>query len=252
MSALHTLLGDQGRLISLPGERTVVFVGDTHGDLGATQHVLQRYPPHTHTLVFLGDYVDRGPDSLGNLQALLEAKLAHPDDVVLLMGNHEGWAATPFSPADFWQDLPTDESAAWAELLSQLPFAAHHPAGLMAVHGALPDVMGVGEIAAVELGSADWRKMTWGDWAEVPGFVVDPGIHGRPAFGRDYFNEVADRLSINVLVRAHQPHAATFMYENRCLTIFTSRAYPETRRQVALLQAGVALRDARDLELQPL
>ncbi len=252
MNALHALLANEGRLVSLPRERTIVFVGDTHGDIDATQRVLRSYPPHTHTLVFLGDYVDRGPDSLGNLEALLTAKLEHPHNVVLLMGNHEGWATTPFSPADFWQELPTDESAVWAELLAQLPFAAHHPAGVIALHGALPDVMEVSEIADAELGSADWRKMTWGDWAEVPGFVVDPGMHGRPAFGQDYFDEVAQRLAIRVVVRAHQPHAPTFMYDDRCLTIFTSRAYPETRRQVAVLRAGVAPHSARDLELQAL
>ncbi|GAG60956.1 unnamed protein product, partial [marine sediment metagenome] len=41
-----------------------------------------------------GDYVDRGPDSAGNLESILQTKLAHPEAVFLLMGNHEGWFST--------------------------------------------------------------------------------------------------------------------------------------------------------------
>lgn len=45
----------------------------------------------TTTLVFLGDYVDRGPDSAGVLAAVKDLCDAHPDQVVALRGNHEEW-----------------------------------------------------------------------------------------------------------------------------------------------------------------
>ncbi len=248
MDALQEIMRREGRLISLPADRPTVFVGDTHGDLDATDEVLRRFSPKTHTLVFLGDYVDRGADSHGNLQTLLRAKQEHPRNVVLLMGNHEGWAVTPFTPAEFWQRMSPDDSRAWAEFLSNLPLAAHHPTGILAVHGALPDVSDVSEIAELALGSADWRKIAWGDWADVPGIVVDPGIHGRPTFGRDYFQEVTARLDLNVVVRSHQPHAPTYLFNDRCLTLFTSNAYGTTR-QVALLHPDRPPKTARDLDL---
>ena len=66
-------------------------IGDIHGDTGHLFQLLARLPTLTRddTLVFLGDYVDRGPNSKGvveyvrNLHKNVEAK------VIALRGNHE-------------------------------------------------------------------------------------------------------------------------------------------------------------------
>lgn len=50
----------ESRLIRLPPRGGVVFVGDTHGDLDATEQVTRRYLKESCRIVFLGDYVDRG------------------------------------------------------------------------------------------------------------------------------------------------------------------------------------------------
>lgn len=240
------------RLVRLPAERTAVFVGDTHGDRQATEEVLRRYFDDQHVLVFLGDYVDRGPDSSGNLALLMQAKISHPDRIFLLMGNHEAWAVAPFVPADFWRSLTPREEKVLAETLSLLPLAAHHPAGVLAVHAALPDVDEIEEIEHVQLGSANWRKMTWGDWVDGPGYQLDPGVFGRPLYGRDYFVEVMDRLGLRVLVRAHQPDAPLFLFAGRCLTLFTSHAYGPGPRRVALLPPGTPVRSGKDLLIREL
>ena len=239
----------EGRLVRLPAEEPIVFVGDTHGDLEATKQVFARFPAREHVIVFLGDYVDRGPDSAGNLDLLLATKLAHPERVFLLMGNHEGWAVVSFSPADFWQRLSPHEERAIAQALSEMPFAAWHPRGVLALHGALPDVDAIEEIEDIAVGSPDWRRITWGDWADTPGYVVDPGVSGRPTFGRDAFETIADRLGVKALVRSHQPSAPALLFEERCLTIFTSTAYGGTVRRVAVLRPEKPLESARDLEL---
>ncbi len=249
MDRSREVLKEEGRLIRLPSHRAVVFVGDTHGDRNATVRVLERFPPEEHVLVFLGDYVDRGPDSPGNLALLLEAKLAHPGSVHLLMGNHEGWAVQRFAPADFWERLSPSEARGLGEVLAALPFAAHHPAGALALHGALPDVAALADLGRVGLGSAEWRAMAWGDWVDGPGYALGVAHSGRPAFGRDHFLRVADRLGIRVLVRSHQPGAPLFLYDDRCLTLFTSRAYGDSIRRVAVLQPGTPVRSARDLDL---
>ncbi|MGC9529232.1 MAG: metallophosphoesterase family protein [Candidatus Bipolaricaulaceae bacterium] len=247
VEALRRSLGGQGRLVHLPADKDVVFVGDTHGDRQATERVLARFLSPQRVVVFLGDYVDRGPDSAGNLQLLLETKLDRPDQLHLLMGNHEGWSVCPFSPADFWQGLGRREGRAIGELLSLLPLVAYHPGGVLGLHGALPDVRSVDEIDSIPLGSADWRKITWGDWADVPEYVVDPGALGRPTFGRAYFDDVMARLSLRALVRSHQPFAPAYLFSGRCLTIFTSVAYGGTDRRVALLPAASRVSSAADL-----
>ena len=40
-------------------------------------------------VVFMGDYVDRGPDSYGVMDFIHKLTLAHPDNVIALAGNHE-------------------------------------------------------------------------------------------------------------------------------------------------------------------
>ncbi len=69
------------------GGRTFV-IGDVHGCLIALDVLLQELAPgHGDTLVMLGDYVDRGPDSCGVLERLLE--LERTLRLVPLLGNHE-------------------------------------------------------------------------------------------------------------------------------------------------------------------
>ncbi len=227
-----------------------MFVGDTHGDVEATQRVLTRFPPGEHVLVFLGDYVDRGPASLENLVLLARSRIDHPESVVLLMGNHEGWAATSFSPADFWETLSPEEEEAWSGVLSLLPFAAYHPQGLLAVHGAIPAVESLEEIEGLPLGSPDWKAIVWGDWSDASDAEAETAlVTSRPAFGADHFAHVTERLELRAVVRSHQPTAPTHMYDGRCLTVFTSHAYGGRRRQVATLHPDRPLRTARDLEL---
>jgi len=244
------LLDEQGRRIPLSPDRTAVFVGDTHGDLEATERVLERHLSPDHTIVFLGDTVDRGSQSAANLERILRAKLDHPESVYLLMGNHEAWGVATFSPADFWEHLEESEVRTLASVLVRLPFAAAHPAGVLGVHGALPDLPTADALASVELGSEAWRAITWGDWIDGGGGGGSSEAFGRPAFGEAMFETRAARLGVRVLVRSHQPFAPTYLYDNRCLTIFTSNAYGSGPRRVALLRPNVRVHSALDLELE--
>ena len=63
-------------------------IGDTHGCLGQLDALLAAVAPTpADLLVFLGDSVDRGPDSRGVLDRLLALRQSHR--VVCLRGNHE-------------------------------------------------------------------------------------------------------------------------------------------------------------------
>jgi serine/threonine protein phosphatase 1 len=63
-------------------------VGDIHGEADKLDALLARLPLEPgDRLVFLGDYVDRGPDSRGVVDRLLELERRWP--CVFLMGNHE-------------------------------------------------------------------------------------------------------------------------------------------------------------------
>ncbi len=63
--------------------------GDIHGCRTALQALLaQVVPRETDQLVFLGDYIDRGPDSAGVIDELLVLQARFPHSV-FLRGNHE-------------------------------------------------------------------------------------------------------------------------------------------------------------------
>jgi len=242
----------EAKLIQLESGR-VIFVGDTHGDLEATEKIIHKYLKSKNKLVFLGDYVDRGPASLENINFLLGQKLEHPDSLYLLMGNHEGHAIFSFYPADFWEGLDAELRQRYSEVLFKLPLAVSTPNGIIALHGALPDVSCLEDISRIKPGSVEWHQITWGDWQERAGkFLGRDPYTTRPQFGQDWFEEIMSRLGKNVLIRSHQPDAPPVMYGRRCLTIFTSSAYRHyiSERTIALVDLKKVVKSVDDLQIE--
>jgi serine/threonine protein phosphatase 1 len=70
--------------------RSFIF-GDIHGDLAALERTLRLLPPldRADTLVFLGDYLDRGPHSAQVIERVMGLPEYTPARVVALRGNHE-------------------------------------------------------------------------------------------------------------------------------------------------------------------
>lgn len=79
------------------GGRLVYAVGDVHGRLDAlepllrdiVQDVIASQPAQRPLLVFLGDYVDRGPDSRSVVDLVLRLRRETRFEVISLKGNHE-------------------------------------------------------------------------------------------------------------------------------------------------------------------
>ena len=67
----------------------VIFVGDTHGDFSSTFAIFSEFDPNHHIIVLLGDYIDRGPNSVRNVNYILAQKLLNKKNVIVLRGNHE-------------------------------------------------------------------------------------------------------------------------------------------------------------------
>jgi serine/threonine protein phosphatase 1 len=66
-------------------------IGDIHGDLDSLERAFERLPARkpTDTLVFLGDYMDRGPHSAEVVAYVRGLAKDGPAKVVALRGNHE-------------------------------------------------------------------------------------------------------------------------------------------------------------------
>jgi len=237
------------KLIEIKKVRRVIFVGDTHGDLEASKFVIKNYLKKGNKIVFLGDYVDRGSFSKENLDYLLEQKIKYPKQIYLLQGNHEGHHILEFSPADFWKGLSEKEYKNYTKIVEKLPLAVIAN-DIIALHGALPDVKNLEKINKIKPGSEQWFQITWGDFTERPGSYlgIDP-FTGRPQFGRDYFLKLMKRFKKKVLIRSHQPTSPLFMFDNRCLTVFTSSVYAR-ERTIAIYDFEKPIKTAKDLEIK--
>lgn len=70
-------------------------IGDIHGNYKELKELLNKLNPDLNhdKLIFLGDYIDRGPNSYNVIQFLIELQKNHGEDkVILLKGNHEQMA----------------------------------------------------------------------------------------------------------------------------------------------------------------
>jgi len=73
-------------------DRRIFAVGDIHGSYQKLKLMMDKIdyrPGQGDLLIFLGDYIDRGPQSYEVVETLVELVNKAPDEVITLMGNHE-------------------------------------------------------------------------------------------------------------------------------------------------------------------
>ena len=268
------ILAKEPSLVFLP-PRPIVFVGDTHGDNESTEEVFQRFLG-SHLIVFLGDYVDRSPhggSSTYNLMRILQQKNEHPNDVVLLRGNHEF--------AELWR-YGFKESLGNRDLLvvkpeiektlSQLPYAAITQNGVFAIHAGIPNVKSLDEIASIPKGLNSYHEnkiacqSVWndnllqgmvkpirnqGDWEPNTdrGFYDDGAI----IYGQRFLDEKLSAFGAKVLLRGHDYHAKGHSLSDKVLTIFTASQYSNNGsikgRYVAVLDPNKVINSTKDLDV---
>lgn len=175
-------------------------------------------------VIGLGDYVDRGPDSYECLKTLLRLKIAYPDKVLLLRGNHEDRRINAmygferelkrrFGTRDGGRVLSKA-----AHLYGLLPFAARTANGIFAVHGGPP----VGVTVTKELLKNPPRdvleQMLWNDPDGEDGPNLWRG--GYFVFSLETLNKALDALDCRFLIRGHQdpPRGYEFKWK-RLLTV---------------------------------
>ncbi|WP_424940495.1 metallophosphoesterase family protein [Aliiroseovarius sp. S253] len=77
----------------LAPDQPFLVIGDIHGQLEALDATLDQIasdPDHANLpLVFVGDYMDRGPHSAGVLRRVMALQADDPRDIICLRGNHE-------------------------------------------------------------------------------------------------------------------------------------------------------------------
>lgn len=135
---------DPGMTVTLPGRLPegirIYTIGDVHGRHDLLESVLDRVREHLSFnavvrpfLIFVGDYVDRGPSSRQVLDTLI--RLSSYQDTICLQGNHESYVVdfldNPSSLSDWlrWGGLETLRSYG----LNPLNFLDPHAQELLAI-----------------------------------------------------------------------------------------------------------------------
>ena len=132
------IISDQPVYLEL--QSPLVVCGDTHGQYQDLLRLFQvgGYPPDANYL-FLGDYVDRGKQSIETICLLLAYKIQNPVNFFILRGNHECGAINRIY--GFYDECKRRYSVKlwklFVILFNELPIAACIDDKILLLHGGL-------------------------------------------------------------------------------------------------------------------
>jgi protein phosphatase len=255
-----------GRLITLESIGEAVVIGDLHGDLKSLSNILrssgstQRMAKSEDTaLVFLGDYGDRGAHSAEVYYAVLRLKLAFPEQVILMRGNHEGPADLMASPHDlpmqFQRRFEEKGAVAYAktrELWNYLYNAVLVEERYLMVHGGLPPKLN----STKDLAYPEKEFLEDLLWSDPEDMVQDAYPSPRGAgqlFGKKVTENILRKLGVKILVRGHEPCSAGFKINHggQVLTLFSRKGVPYFNEHGAYLYLPLSKKFESAAQLVP-
>lgn len=238
-------LAAEAQLLEISTKR-VVIVGDTHGDYDTSRKAVDTFLGKEDTvLLFLGDYVDRGPKQIENINFLLDLKTRFPKKIYLIRGNHE----TPTANLNYgFFNLVSSRYSLqlyrkYSELFAQMPYAATLDFNVLCVHGGLAEgLKSLNQIASLPKGEVEpasplVTQLLWNDPKEgVSGFEDSFRGEGIRYFGRDVFDTFMKENRLNLMFRAHEayPEGYAYLFAGRLLGLFSCRYYGVTPRAAVL------------------
>ncbi|KNA19675.1 hypothetical protein SOVF_059450 [Spinacia oleracea] len=217
-------------------EAPIKICGDIHGQFSDLLRLFEYggLPPEANYL-FLGDYVDRGKQSIETICLLLAYKIKYKENFFLLRGNHE--CASINRIYGFYDECKRRYNVrlwkAFTDCFNCLPVAALVDEKILCMHGGLsPDLKNFDQIRNLsrpadvpdqgllcDLLWADPEKEL-GGWGEN-----DRGVSF--TFGADTVSEFLQKHDIDLVCRAHQvvEDGYEFFANRQLVTIFSAPNY---------------------------
>eukprot|EP00760_Papus_ankaliazontas_P038559 PhM_4_TR9185/c0_g1_i1/m.67716 len=253
LMAAKRILRDEPNVVTVPAP--CVLVGDIHGQFYDLRDRVFAYGGMVDTVkyVFLGDYVDRGENSLLCATLLMTLKVRYPDQIYLLRGNHESKMTNNIY--GFQQECRTTfpelsqgilmEHPMWASFnnaFDLLPLMAIVGNRVMCMHGGLsPEFQTPAHVMTVERGveveaNQLMSDITWSDPTPSEGFYGNLRGLGH-LFGPDVTHHVLRINHMTMLVRAHQCVKSGFQFDHSeyLVTLFSAPNYCNLGNKGAIL-----------------
>ena len=219
-----------------PVDAPVIVCGDIHGQFYDLTNIFKiggNIPKKKY--LFLGDYVDRGYNSVETLEYLLCLKLKYPDYITLLRGNHESRQIC-FSYG-FYEEVTRKYGNAnpWKffnQVFDYLPLAAIIEGKIFCVHGGLsPKICYIDQIRLLNRvqeipHEGPFSDFMWSDPDEVDGWQISSRGAGF-LFGDKVVDEFNQLNDINLICRAHQlvNEGYKFWFDEKLVTVWSAPNY---------------------------
>ncbi|MGD0643506.1 MAG: metallophosphoesterase family protein [Candidatus Bathyarchaeia archaeon] len=243
------------RLVKLEPFGEALVIGDLHGDLESLVVILQTSSyvqkmekTDDASLIFLGDYGDRGDKSAEIYYMILKLKLAFPRQVVLLRGNHEAPKDLMGYPHDLpfqfqnrfvqdWQGAYQKTRALFAYLYNAVFVEDRY----LIVHGGVsPEIRSLQDVAQAEENhnEALLEDLLWSDPDESEQTVSFSPRGAGKLFGKKVTEGALGRLNAKILIRGHESNDLGFKinHDGKVLTLFSRKGSPYFNRFGAYLQ----------------
>jgi serine/threonine-protein phosphatase PP1 catalytic subunit len=211
----------------------VKIVGDVHGQYTDLIRMFEMcgFPPNSNYL-FLGDYVDRGKQSLETILLLLCYKLKFPENFFLLRGNHE--CANVTRVYGFYDECKRRTNIkVWKSFIDTfncLPIAAIVAQKIFCVHGGLsPSLSHMDDIRQIARPTdvPDYgllNDLLWSDPADMENDWESNERGVSYCFGKKVIMEFLQRHDFDLVCRAHMvvEDGYEFFNDRILVTVFSA------------------------------
>ncbi|EKX51908.1 hypothetical protein GUITHDRAFT_84927 [Guillardia theta CCMP2712] len=220
-----------------PVQAPVTVCGDIHGqfyDLLELFKVGEEVPNTSY--VFMGDFVDRGYNSVETFTFLMLLKARYPANITLLRGNHESRQITQVY--GFYEECQRKygNANAWkycTEVFDYLNVAAVIDGRVLCVHGGLsPDIVTLDQMRLIDRNQeipheGAFCDLMWSDPEDIEEWSVSPRGAGW-LFGSRVTAEFCDMNGLELVCRAHQLVQEGFKYmfpQQNLVTVWSAPNY---------------------------
>ncbi|OHT06917.1 Serine/threonine-protein phosphatase PP1-2 [Tritrichomonas foetus] len=220
----------------------ITVIGDLHGQFyDLLQYLDKSGKPPNSKILFMGDYVDRGYNSIETFSLLLALKVKYPESIWLLRGNHETKEISRLY--GFYTECSSRyNQALWmkfTEVFRYLPLAAVISDRIFCVHGGLsPLLRDLEQISSLKRpldipDSGLLCDLLWSDPSNEHTGYRESERGTSFTFGDDVVDSFLEKNDFDLVCRAHQVVQQGFEFpflqfnKQTLLTVFSAPDYCE-------------------------